>query len=325
MKKNFIHLLTEVPGSIYINGALLGLIDNKQTMELDVITNCEKIYVNFQPISDKNNYIPYTYILHTQEQVYCDNENVKVIPFPEHQWDIIMKPCAYNEIIESSPLLCKNIGNYYISMINNTKTNIYIYEGQNIVLTTTIPLCQNAKVELQKSLIIIEGIIQKDTYYLMVIDTKDFKIIYSGKSQTIEKTDLTIKSLENMNDILKHSKITKIDLLSKSIEEYYVYSHENDKIYIDKLYIPKAIIENILINDDKELHKLMSQKFQNTTSKQMREYFGNIQDIYLNRHLTSGNIVNYTIYTNNTYKNYSFLIEDNKVLDILENDINELK
>ena len=47
-----------------------------------------------------------------------------------------------------------------------------------------------------------------------------------------------------------------------------------------------------------------------------KTYFGDIQGIYLNRHIISPNI-NYTI-KNNQYKNYDFIIENNKIMEIEE-------
>ena len=217
MQKNFIHFLSKVPTNIYINGTYLGLINNQDCMELDIITNTEKIYVQNQPISNDKNYIPYTYILDTNNNVKSTNKNIQIIPFPNNQWDIIMEPLIFNQMQESKILLNKNISNYYISAINNIETTIYVYSGQNILINKVIPLLTNIKVEILKSLMVIEGIIDNNTYYLLVLDLDTLNTLISGAYQSIQINENGIQVLQKTNNLPQYLKIIKFDLLSKNI------------------------------------------------------------------------------------------------------------
>ena len=319
MQKNFIHFLSKVPTNIYINGTYLGLINNQDCMELDIITNTEKIYVQNQPISNDKNYIPYTYILDTNNNVKSTNKNIQIIPFPNNQWDIIMEPLIFNQMQESKILLNKNISNYYISAINNIETTIYVYSGQNILINKVIPLLTNIKVEILKSLMVIEGIIDNNTYYLLVLDLDTLNTLISGTYQSIQINENGIQVLQKTNNLPQYLKIIKFDLLSKNIEYYYTYSNDNVINTKCKYYLPKLLLQSIIAQDNTTIHQLLSDKYANTNAKQLQSYFGQIDEIYLNRHSIKNEIINYTILSDNIYKNYDFVCHDGIILDIIEN------
>lgn len=319
MNRNFIHFLSTVPGTIHINGTLLGTIDNTTTIEQDIITNCEKVYVTFEPFSDKNNYIPYTYVLKTDTRVECENEYINIVPFPENNWDIIMHPYTYTEFNDAKVLLSQNVGNYYISIVNDNATKVYIYSGQNVVFSKTLPLFSNAKIDHNKSLIIIEGVIDENTYYLLVIDTTNFAILYDDYSESIEINETHIETLKNIHNIPHHARITKIDTSTLGVDTYYVYSDGEARLAPNKYYIPKAMLECLLAKDEKELHRYMSNKYSNITVENLNNFFGKVDGIYLNRHNHKDGTINYTLLSNGKYRNYDFLISNGAIVDIIEN------
>ena len=148
MTKNFIHFLSETPCIISINGKEIGVIDNYNNLELDIITQCEKVFVTYSPISHKENYIPYTYVLNTREYPQSDNEYIKVIPFPSNHYDIIMKPFYYYQIEKSEILLNQTTGKYFVSIINDNLSRITIYSGTTMVFainTYRLKKCQSTK------------------------------------------------------------------------------------------------------------------------------------------------------------------------------------
>ncbi len=325
MQENFIHFLSIEPAIININSKELGIINNTTILEQDIITNCKTIYVTYTPISNNNIYMPYTFQLNTENNVYSNSTNIQIIPYPNQQWDIILRPIEYSKTEDTKTILSKTIDKYYISAINNNKTSIFIYSNQNIVFSKTTQLLSNIKVDIQKNTIIIEGVIDnnsKEKYYILVIDTSTFSIMYEDICESIDISNESIKTAKNIHDIQNHIKINKIDFLSKSHDIYYTYPENNDINIQNTHLIPKAFMQCLIAHDERKLRMYLSSKYKETTLQQLNHYFGNIDDIHLNRHTHTQGVINYTILSDGKYKNYDFIVEDNTIIDIIEKDIN---
>lgn len=319
MKENFIHLLSITPCLVSINGKEIGAIDNINNFELDLITKTEKIFVTYTPISNQKNMLPYTFLLNIQDTPQTDNEYIKIVPFPNNNYDIIMKPFYYYQIDEAKVLLNHSLGNYYVSIITDTITRINIFSGASIVFTLNITTTlQDAQAELKKDLIIIKGIVDTDTYYLLVIDSSNFSILHNDISHSIEINENFYQSLKKLNNISHHAIVNKIDFENKSLDKFYVYEDNYATPPNDELIIPRAFLECVIIQDIELAKSFLSPNYSNTQIIQFQNYFGNIKEIYLNRHLIKQSKINYTIFTNNKYKNYNFVMVDNKISDIEE-------
>lgn len=320
MKENFIHLLSETPCLISINGKDLGVIDNTNNFEIDLITKTEKLFVTYTPIINQKNMLPYTFLLNTIDSPKSDNEYIKIVPYPNNNYDIIMKPFYYYQIDEAKVLLNQSLGNYYVSIITDTITRINILSATSIVFTLNITTTlKEAKAESKKELIIIKGIVDNDTYYLLIIDSTNFSILHNDISHSIEVDDGFYQSLKKLNNISHHAIVNKIDFEKKSIEKFYVYEDNYATPPNDELIIPRAFLECVIIQDIELAKNFLSPNYSNTQIIQFQNYFGDIKEIYLNRHLIKQGKINYTIFTNNKYKNYNFVMVDGKISDIEEN------
>jgi hypothetical protein len=150
----------------------------------------------------------------------------------------------------------------------------------------------------------------------LLIDSKNLSIIHNDISHSIENTDNYIQTFKRLNTILKQASVTKISLETKEIEQFYVF--ENNQIKISSnLLIPEAFLQSIQINDEKTTQSLLSEKLNKTSINKLKNYFGNINQIYLNRHNNNFK-ANYTILGSSGYKNYNFEIVNNKINDIEE-------
>jgi len=317
MQENFIHFLSKENCLLAINGKEIGLIDNKNNLELDIITKTDRIFVSYNTISNKKNMIPYTFQLNTAEPLNTDNEYIKVVPFPNNNYDVIMSPFYYYQIDNSQVLLNKQIGNYFISIVSDNSSKITIYSGASIVFTLNTIKLKSATVSQKKDILTIKGIVDEETYYLLILDSSNFTIIHNDISHSIEECDTDIQTLKNLKDIAHHSIVCKIDFESKTSQNYHVYENNFSAEPHSALLIPKLFLECINTNDEEIAKKYLIDKYQSTPLSQFRNYFGDIKNIYLNRHLILQDKLNYTVFTN-SYKNYNFIMENNKIKDIEE-------
>lgn len=317
MKENFLHFMSETPSLININGKYLGQIDNENTVELDIITRTEHIFVGYSPITNSKNTIPYTFTLKTSETPSTENEYIKVVPFPSNNYDIIMKPFYYYQVNQSKVLFNNNLGKYFISIISDNVCRITIFSGECIVFNINIVSLLEVKVEQVKDLIIIEGVVDEDNYYLLIVDTNNFQILHNGIVQSIENSTTYISSFRNLNTLCNHGKVFKIDTQNKNIDNYCVYTQDNSNLQINNLLIPLAFAECIQVQDETMAKSFLGNNLCNTNINQLTEYFGNIQGIYFNRHNFTSKL-NYTI-ESNKMKNYNFIMNNNKIVEIEEN------
>ena len=317
MKQNFLHFLSEVPCNLECNGESIGFIDNDKTFELDLITKTEHIFINYIPISQSDQSIPYTFKLNTEDQPTTDNKYIKVIPFPNNHYDIIMKPFYYYQVTDTQVLYSGNIDKYFVSITNSNTTNITIFNGNTVVFNKNIVKLINVKVQKKDDNIIITGIIDNNNYYLLVLDTNNFNIIYDETLQSIEENLDGISTYQKTNSLCSYGVVCNLDLKTKQSQKYYVYDNDEQELNIPPLFLPQAFLENLKFDDERMLKKLVSSTYQNTPLQQIKEYFGEINEIYLNRHQTNSNKINYTIFTNR-YRNFNFLIDNNLIYDIEE-------
>lgn len=317
MQENFIHFLSENTCLLDINGKNIGTIDNVNNMEIDIITKCDKIYVTYNPIISHQN-IPYSVLLDTQNNVKCENEYIEVVPFPNNQFDIIMKPFYYYQVNNSKILLNTMVGKFFISIVSDTATKIIVYDGSNVVFSTNTTSLKSARAEIKKEVLIIEGIVDDSNYYLLILDTKTFEVLHNDISNSIDKTSENIVSYKRLKDISCHAEVCKFEFEKKSKDIYHVYENNTPKFPLHPLLIPMAFIEAIKIKDDNLAKTFLHKDHINTPIEKFRDYFGEIKNIYLNRHDIKEDKINYTLLKKDGYNNYNFIMEENKIKDIEE-------
>ena len=175
----------------------------------------------------------------------------------------------------------------------------------------------SVKADLTNDILTLEGIIDNDTYYLLILDTSNFKILHNDISHSIENTGEYIQSLKNIKDISHHSIVFKINKKDKSTENYKVYENNNCREPHSNILIPKVFLEAIQTHDEEVCKKYLSSNFSSTPFSKLTNYFGEIKEIYLNRHLVLQDKLNYTV-NSDRYHNYNFLLSNNKIIDIEE-------
>ena len=320
MNKHFIHFLSNDPCMLTINGTPAGQIDHFSKFELDVLLNTNKVYVTYEPVSKDLPAIPYSFLIDTNCKNLCDNKYIKVVPFPNNHYDIIMNPFYYYQISESIVLYNGQVGKYFISITTDTETTITIYSGASIVFSHRIEKISAAKVSERHELLIITGVIDDKTYRLMIIDTQNFSIIHNDISHSIEENIEEITTIKKLNTLLNHLVVCKVKFMSKTSENFHVIDDSLNSTIDSNILLPMAFLQSIQIGDISSATNYLSNQLQKANIDQIKSYLGNFDEIYLNRHNVLPNKINYTLLGKEIH-NFSFLIDDNKITEIIEEDI----
>lgn len=319
MNENFLHFKSETPCLISINGENVGIIDNINTFEIDILSKCNNMYITYLPTSDNSTQIQYTFNLNTYSTPYTNNNNVTIVPFPNNHFDIIMSPIKILSVnINTKTLLNKKIDDFFVNIITDHQTDICIYSEMSIVYKNRIPKIQNCKIEKIKDNLVITGYIDVYLYYLLIIETKSFTEKFSDFSHSIENTDGIVQSFKRLNNIERSAQVTKFDLNNNNEETFFVYEFDRPKYPSHELLIPKAFLEAIKIKDTNYMLTLLSNKYHSTDLNKFGQFFGQYEHIYLNTHEYKQNNINYSIKSRGKFKNYNFIINNGKIEEIEE-------
>ncbi len=316
MKENFLHFLSEVPAKISVNGKALGIIDNKNNFECDILTKTDRIFVEYSPLSSKDNFIPYTASICTGDIPTSENKYIEIIPFPNNNYDINLKPFYYYELRDARVILNKPLGNFFVSIISTHSSTINVYSGTSLMFTKTLPLFTNATAELKNNILIIKGVLESDEYYLLAIDTTNFEVIYSDQFASIEEEDSGLEILKYLNNLPHHAVVCKLTFKPYTKEIFYVYEKDCIVPPKSKYFVPLYFLDALKVNDEKACKSVLSNGIVGSPLSKFKHYFGDIKNVYLNRHSTT-TYVNITT-KSDTYKNYNFFVNDGKIEDIEE-------
>lgn len=316
MRENFLHFLSTTPATISVNGYNIGTIDNEQTFELDMLTKTDKIYVNYEPISEEKHYLPYSSKINTTTYPDTTNEYIEIVPFPNNHYDIIMKPFYYYELRDARVLYSAMVGKFFVSIISTNHTSITIYSGNSIVYQNNIPLLQNAKVDIKNNIMTLKGIISNDEYYLLLLNTTNFETIFSDIVHSIDEEQNQIMSVKKLHNLPHHAVVCKVEYNPYKKEIFNVYEKDTTTPPTSKYFIPLYFLDALKIKDETLCKSMLSPKLFSSPLSKFENYFGNINEVYFNRHQV-GTDINITIKSNG-YKNYNFSIVDGKIDDIDE-------
>lgn len=317
MTTNFLHLISSTPCSMSVNGKYLGTIDNTYDFEIDLMTSTNKLFLEYNPISEKNEYLPYTAMLQFGNKVSTFNHNVKIIPFPNNHYDILFTPYSYKSDNTNELIYSKSIGKFYITINNSNQSLLNIFSNSSLLLNNSIIKINSASADLKKDLLKIVGIISNDEYYILIFDTTKCEIIYEDIVHSINENVQSLETLKNLKDISHHALVCSVDIENKICNKYYVYENNICNYPNNFETIPLDFLQCVRIGDDNKIKGYLAPNLVNTDVHKFQNYFGEFDDIYFNRHEYSQLKLNYTIMGDNV-KNYNFVMDGNKIKDIEE-------
>lgn len=318
MKNYYIHFYSQQPCNLFVNGELVGLIDNNYNFFVDMVVYTQQLIITCEPLSDNDNiYIPLSFKLNFNDVVYTDNSNVQIIPFPKSNYDICISFKKSNTTNKHT-IENKKVGNYQILALTDKYTTISIFENNSNLYTTTTEKLDSINAEKYNELLLAYSTCNS-LQFLLIFNTKTNEIILSDVFNIVEKSNNKIKALKQNNQILKTAEVFELDTTSLTKNKYSVYLDNYKNISIKNL-IPFAFLEAIKQKDYNLATTFLDTDTLAVDNEKLKQYFGKINSIHYNCYNLNNNYSNYTIF-NPEPKNFNFYIPNDKIIEIEEVDI----
>lgn len=299
--RKYIHITSKIPAKISINGETF--TKNK----LDIMSQ-DDFYITFLP--NNKEYLPYAMSIKDSTLPSF----IQKIPYNKNHFDIIFNPSPTACTTTGFQILNKKYNNCIFS-INVSHHSFINISSSTYKYSSFADKIASASFKSIKEIIIIDGFIDENHRYLLIFNTRSKKVVLEGIFQQIEQSISTIKALKQPTSLLKYGIIYEFDIKNNKLSQYSVHI-DTKNIECSSEIIPLLFLECIKYKD---FNRAKTFLFDNNVSKlHLENFFGEINEIYFNGYTTD---INYTILSNNIYKNFTFNVIDNKILDIEENQI----
>lgn len=301
--KKLHRLICNIPCQISVNGEKAILKQN-----IDVLST-GNFYATFLPINKKY-YLPAS-IKSNNSDFNCD---IQVVPFNTHT-EILYSPTEQPTNLDEVVILSKKFNGFYFT-VATSHTGFLNIEGKNFSHKSTLPPLYNASFNTSSEYVIITCKTSAQTSYVLLFCTKNKKIVIESCFDSIESTKNSIKCVKFYPTIAGYGIVKEFDYSTKKVSSYNVYKSNEPHICKTEVLVPYAFLESIKYGD----FSLAKHYLENNlvSNEHLKTYFGDIKAIYFNGVCTDPN---YTIF-NGEYKNYTFKMNDGKISDIEENNIN---
>lgn len=317
MKEFNLHFYSKKPCNIFINGELVGLIDNVQKFFIDMVVFSNTLVVTCEPISNSTEtLIPISFKLTYENNKLTSNlPSAKIIPFPNSNFDVVLnfKKLMLNN---KTSLFNKKLGSFNVLAMIDSISTISIFSNDNNLFTTQTDFLTNFEAEQINNLIVCTANTNSGTF-MLIFNTTTSEVLVCDEFMQIEKTENNIKALKNLNNTLKHGKVFDVDLKTSTVTNYNVYLEEFLSLSEQNL-IPLSFLEAIKEEDFKIAMTYLDPKLNDVTEEKLKQYFDGIDEIYYNCYYLKQDVCNYTIISKNSTKNFNFYMVNNKIAEIEE-------
>ena len=317
MKEFNLHFYSKKPCNIFINGELVGLIDNVQKFFIDMVVFSNTLVVTCEPISNSTEtLIPISFKLTYENQKLTSSlPSAKIIPFPNSNFDVVLnfKKLMLNN---KTSLFNKKLGSFNVLAMIDSISTISIFSSENNLFTTQTDFLTNFEAEQINNLIVCTANTNSGTF-MLIFNTTTSEALVCDEFMQIEKTENNIKALKNLNNTLKHGKVFDVDLKTSTVTNYNVYLEEFLSLSEQNL-IPLSFLEAIKEEDFKIAMTYLDPKLNDVTEEKLKQYFDGIDEIYYNCYYLKQDVCNYTIISKNSTKNFNFYMVGNKIAEIEE-------
>lgn len=317
MKEFNLHFYSKKPCNIFINGELVGLIDNVQKFFIDMVVFSNTLVVTCEPISNSTEtLIPISFKLTYENQKLTSSlPSAKIIPFPNSNFDVVLnfKKLMLNN---KTSLFNKKLGSFNVLAMIDSISTISIFSNDNNLFTTQTDFLTNFEAEQINNLIVCTANTNSGTF-MLIFNTTTSEVLVCDEFMQIEKTENNIKALKNLNNTLKHGKVFDVDLKTSTVTNYNVYLEEFLSLSEQNL-IPLSFLEAIKEEDFKIAMTYLDPKLNDVTEEKLKQYFDGIDEIYYNCYYLKQDVCNYTIISKNSTKNFNFYMVGNKIAEIEE-------
>lgn len=316
-KMYYLHIANDFDSCVMLNNNIVINNDNVDKNTISLATNKEELYFSYTPYSNKNiTYLPYA------EKLKLSNINqanhIKIIPFRNNHFEIYFEKIEAPNIKPSNIIVEEYFGKLNIVVLNNSSGNILFYENNKLKKQLTCKLVTTAEITQIQNKIIVKCLLEKNNYYIAILNIDNLEILKEVVCDSYEENKNEIKCLTKLNDLAKHAKISSFNYQNGSEEEYNVYLNGSPTKTNSYLLIPYAFLEAIKVKNYNLARTYLCDNLSSVTNAHLNEYFGIIEEIYLDSYNIENFKIPYVIKNSNGFENVDFIVENNKILEIIK-------
>ncbi len=310
MKKYYLHCTSCVSFNLFVNGKF---VDSCKAGEyIDLICDNDFNYM-FLPISDNDNYISYsgniTLLDLTQKHKYLD-----VVPFLNNHYEINFIPQRQLLLSNYSHIMTEKVKNIVVDVYNNNVGIIDVIRDGVVENRQFLDTIAKASIDYIQDKIVVSCMLQNSKMGVYVVDANAV-ITYTKIGDSVEINGDKIKVMSECNDVFAHAMVEEYNIIKNELNSYAVYLKKINYMPCNCV-LPAVFMQSIMVKDYALAKTFLSTAFSQVEPSQISNYFGDIQKLYYNKYLMDDKI-NYTV-DNGSYHSFTFVIKDNKIDDIVE-------
>ena len=302
--KNIVHIKSKIPASIAINGQLF------ETNNIDII-HTRNFYITFYP-NNNNLYFPCA----TAVNSAILPTEIKKIPYNNNHYEIIYNPTKLPQLDDEVVILNKKYKNTIFNIKNSSQSFITITSTTKSHASTT-QLITSINFKTIDDYVIITGNCDSKNTYLLIYNTKKQSIVVENLFMQVEVSKSYIKALKQEKSVVGYGTIFEFNIQSKSLNKYYAYIDKSAKLCDYDEIVVLSFLESVQHGDYKKSTQYLDNN--KTSNEHIKKYFGNIEEIHFNGYSQD---INYTILSDGRYRNFTFSLDNHKIIDIEENELN---
>lgn len=317
MREYSLHFYSETPCNVFINGEQIGLIDNKNQFYIDVIVFNSTLIVSSEPICEKNNiFIPISFKLeYENETLTCSSNNIKIVPFPNNNYDVILK-FKSSPMLNNASIYSKKVGaNNVLAMLDYVST-ISVFNGDKNLFTTKQGMLKNLQAKEIGNLILITAEAEQNETFLLAFNQATNTPLICDLFIKLEKVGDEIKCLKNLHNTLLTGKVFKLNLKTLELETFNVFLESENKV-LEANLIPYSFLEAVKEDNFNLATTFLNEKLLHSSPYKLKQFFKHFNEIYYNCYYLKSDVFNYTILGDEP-RNFNFYLVDNKIAEIEE-------
>ena len=275
-----LHFNSNIPFSLYINGEYVDKCYKDNS--LDILLNTKELIYTICPFSNGEYYlVDNGKISILNDNITSSSELIEVVPYKNNHYDIkYISSQIYNSSY-SLVLTQEEFGNIVANIFNDGKGVVEILDKGRLKLRKNLSPIDTAQVDFINEKLIIKCLLKNKSFYITVINCKTFEIVFESICDSVEFSQVKIKTLKLCNDISNHEIVQELDLKDNAKQEYTIYVRKTKNMCNDRL-LPMQFLQSIKANDYVMAKKCLTESFKDITKEQLKNYFGDIRDIYYN-------------------------------------------
>ena len=310
--KKFLHFKANCSFNLFLNGEFVDFCDTNDS--LDIIMTTGKINYMFCPVGLNGSIIDSGFISASKSELLCSSSCVKIIQIDKCHYYVYFMTKTITNTAKKEIINQKLINNSCIMVSNNDTGIIDVFvDNRNVFrcpLQQSIIMAEIREVECG---VMIIACLDNGMRAVVIVDTKDCKLLYSKTADSIDIVDGQIECLVDQKCMLGVGLVSTYNFSKNITNEYPIYIKKHEKTK-NNLVVPYAFLLSIQMKCFNIAKSYLSDNFV-VDDNQLVSFFGNYNEIYYNAYNNDEKIIYLT--GGDKVNRYEFIVENGKIVDIV--------